>query len=115
MLNKVITSRLKMRGKPYEMQILAKSINKNKVSLSAAQLEMRGTKYSIAMAKLLKSAIFNAQNNGFDTNKLVITNLSVGRGEFLKRRKFKGRGRTELICKPHANVFLKMEEVDNGK
>lgn len=114
---KPIIAKLKMRGKPYAMQILAKSINKRNISMTVAQLEMHSSKYSIAMAKLLKSGLSNASNQGMDINKLIITNLSVSRGEFLKRRGFKGRGRTELVRKPHAKVFLKMEqeEVASGK
>lgn len=107
--NKTIIARLKYRGKPYEMQVLAKSINKNNVLMSVAQLEMHGTKYSLAIAKLIRSGLSNATNQGCDLQRLVITDLSVGRGEFLRRRGFKGRGRTELIRKPNANVFLKME------
>lgn len=105
-----VIARLKMRGKPYEMQVLAKSIDKNKPIRMVDALMIRNTKYSIAMAKLIKSCLANVKYKGLNPEKMLISKLSVGRGTFLKRRGFKGRGRTELICKPHAKVFLEMRQ-----
>ena len=115
MMSKSVIARLKMKGKPYSMQILAKSLPKDNVMMSVHKLMMHNTKYSIAMGKLLKSCIANAASIGVSSNNLAITDLSVGRGKFTKRRGFKGRGRTELIRKPSVNVFVTMNEVQHGK
>jgi ribosomal protein L22 len=101
-------AKLKMRGKPYEFQILAKSISKNRVTYSIDQLIAHNTKYSVAVAKLLKSCVANAVSKGMQCENLHITQLSVGRGSFLKRIKFKGRGRTELRRKPELKAIVKM-------
>ena len=109
------TAKLKMRGKLYEFQILAKSISRDKVSHSIQRLMAHNTKYSVAVAKLLKSCVSNAGNIGIQPTDLYISQLSVGRGSFLKRVKFKGRGRTESIRKPELKAIVKMIEKKESK
>ena len=67
------------------------------------------------MRKLLSSALSNANDKGIEGS-LTINEILVGRGKYLKRIEFKGRGRVGSKWRAHTNlrVILKAEGV-NGK
>lgn len=71
------------------------------------KLKFMVSPYCEALRKLVKSAIANASSNkDVDLKKLVITHATVGRGRFLKRITFRGRGRVGRITKFSSNVVI---------
>jgi large subunit ribosomal protein L22 len=61
------------------------------------------------VAKVLKSALANAQNNfGLDPSTLYVKNAVVDKGPVFKRTKHRARGRADLIRKrtTHITVIL---------
>jgi len=57
------------------------------------------------MKDLLRSAAANASQKGIDSD-LIIEEILVGRGKYLKRIEFKGRGRVGSKWRPHSNLTV---------
>ena len=65
------------------------------------------------LAKLLKSAVANAENNhNMDTSKLYVSQAYVGAGITLKRIRAKDHGRAHRILKRTSNITLVVKEAE---
>ena len=65
------------------------------------------------LAKLLKSAVANAENNhNMDTSKLFVSQCYVGAGITLKRIRPKDHGRAHRIMKRTSNITLVVKEAE---
>lgn len=65
------------------------------------------------LAKLLKSAIANAENNhNMDTSRLYVSQAYVGAGITLKRIRAKDHGRAHRILKRTSNITLVVKEAE---
>lgn len=63
------------------------------------------------IAKVLDSAISNAENNhNLDLDKLYVTEAIVGKAFVLKRWRAASRGRGMRIIKPFSNVRIELKE-----
>ncbi len=111
---RIVKASVMFHGKPYIIEILAKALKGQKADLACAKLKARNGKYAIVLEKLIKSCISNAAQSGLDKNAMFIHTLSVGRGKYLKRREFKGRGRTGMIHIPFAHVALALIQKNIG-
>ncbi len=65
------------------------------------------------LAKLLKSAVANAENNhNMDTSRLYVSEAHVGPGITLKRIRAKDHGRAHRILKRTSNITLVVKEAE---
>ena len=65
------------------------------------------------LAKLLKSAVANAENNhNMDTSRLYVSQAYVGAGITLKRIRAKDHGRAHRILKRTSNITLVVKEAE---
>lgn len=105
------------RMSPRKVRIVAKAI-KNLPALKAEKMLMfMNKKAAKAILKLLKSALNNAINQGYNPEALYIKNIIVNEGPKLKRYYPRARGRVGLILKrtSHIDIILeKIEEKNNN-
>lgn len=111
---RVVTAKTSFYGKPFKVHIIAKDIVRYNAKLISEKLRIANTKYCLEVKKLIDSCMANARYFGIDESKMCIKSLYVGRGKYLKRREFKGRGRTGVIWRPFSNVEIKLQEVNFG-
>jgi ribosomal protein L22 len=105
----------KYYGKPLFFKLMGRAIRGYNATLVSEQLKHKGGKYANLMQRLIASGINNAINSGFVRDRIYIRTLSVGPGTYLKRREFKGRGRSGAIWRPHAKVTLELKGVSVGQ
>ena len=101
----------KYYGKMLFFKLMGRAIRGYNANLISEQLKHKGGKYATLMQKLITSGINNAVNSGFVRDRLYIRTLSVGPGTYLKRREFKGRGRSGAIWRPYSQVTLELKGV----
>ncbi len=114
--SRIVKASVMFHGKPYIAEIYAKALKGCNADLACAKLRIKNGKYAIVLEKLIKSCIANAGQKGLNKSSMFIHTMSTGRGKYLKRREFKGRGRTGVISIPYAYVALSLIEkgVING-
>lgn len=100
------------RGSPRKFVKYLRAIQKKKAIDSANRLKFIVSPYAEALRKVLLSAISNASDDPkVDLNNLIVNEASVGRGPFLKRVTYRGRGRVGRVTKPLSNVYISLKEV----
>lgn len=104
------------RGSPRKFVKYLRAIQRQKALEASNKLKFVVSPYAEALRKLLLSAISNASNDpAINLDNLVVKEASVGRGPFLKRVSYRGRGRVGRVTKPLSNVCVLLEECKNGK
>ena len=119
---KVIKAELKfLRISPQKAQIVARELKGKNAKEAEAILSFLGKKTAHSLAKLLKSAVANAEHNlGLKEENLEIQKIEVLKGPVLKRWRPRSRGMANRIAKKttHLKLFLVNtleEEEKNGK
>lgn len=112
---RIVTCRTKFYGKPKLFKILSRQIVRYKADFISKQLEIKGGKYCNLMRNAIESGMHNAEYKGLSREKMYIKSISIGRGMYLKRRQFKGRGRSGILRRPYANLLIELKEVSLGK
>lgn len=103
------------RGSPRKFVKYLRAVQNKQALQVVNQLNFLVSPYAEVLRKLILSAVSNASNDPkIDLNNLFIKDASVGRGPFLKRVTYRGRGRVGRVTKPLANVFVALKEVKNG-
>jgi large subunit ribosomal protein L22 len=104
----MITAKLNyLRMSPRKVRIVAKGLKGLSVNLAERQLLFSNKKASKIILKLLKSAINNAKNKGYDEKELYIKNIIVNEGpKHLKRHYPKARGRVGQIIKKMSHIEI---------
>jgi large subunit ribosomal protein L22 len=96
---------------PRKVRIVAKSLKGLNVSQAEKQLLFSNKKASKIILKLLKSAISNAKNKGYDEKELYIKNIIVNEGpKHLKRYYPKARGRVGQIIKKMSHIEIILDK-----
>jgi large subunit ribosomal protein L22 len=95
---------------PRKVRLMADMIRGMNVNEALAHLQTSSRRASKPIAKLLKSSMANAKVSGLDVNRLVVEGIAVDKGDVLKRRLPKGRGRVSLIEKKRSHVNLLLRE-----
>jgi len=91
------------------MRLVADQIRGRSVSDAVGLLSFSQLRAAGMMAKLLNSAIANAEHNqGADVDELRIIGLQVGEGPTMKRMRPRARGRGSRILKRSCHVTLKL-------
>jgi len=97
-----------------KVRLVADLVRGKNLNESLAQLRFSKNKASLAMAKLLKSALSNAKNNfkisGDASEKLFIKKITVDEGPTLKRYMPRARGSVSPIRKRTSHITVVLEE-----
>jgi large subunit ribosomal protein L22 len=92
---------------PRKVRVVAKALKGLDVSQAERQLLFSNKKASKIILKLLKSAISNAKNKGYEGKELYIKNIIVNEGpKHLKRYYPKARGRVGQIIKKMSHIEI---------
>ncbi len=103
MMNFIIAKSNKIYGKPFCFQMLARSLSGMNAYKAASTLDHMPGKYAMVLKKVINSAISNAMDKGIESS-MKISEIVVGRGKYLKRIEFKGRGRVGTKYRPFSNI-----------
>jgi large subunit ribosomal protein L22 len=96
---------------PRKVRVVAKTLKGLSVSQAERQLLFSNKKASKIILKLLKSAISNAKNKGYNEKELYIKNIIVNEGpKHLKRYYPKARGRTGQIIKKMSHIEIILDK-----
>lgn len=81
------------------------------VDEAAARLRMAPDQASKAVAKVLKSAVANAENNyELDADDLIVARVYVDRGPVAKRVTPRARGRADVLVKRSSHITVVVGE-----
>lgn len=98
------------RMSPRKVRVVARLIKKLPVERAEKELLFRNKKAAKVILKLLKSAVANAKNKGYDIKELYIKNIVVNEGpKHLKRYYPKARGRVGLIIKKMSHIKIELD------
>ena len=105
-----------LRISPRKVRLVADLIRGRRVSEAENRLQFTSKRATKPMAKLLKSAVSNAEHN-FDLKKdnLYISEIRVDEGPTLKRWRPRARGATNQIQKKTSHITIVLEEVEPGQ
>lgn len=108
---KAIAKHIGARTSAQKARLIADQIRGAKVDEALLALEFNNKKAAEIMAKVLKSAIANAENNfGADIDSLRVSEVQVGEGVTLKRFRARAKGRGTRILKRTSNIMLVVKE-----
>lgn len=93
---------------PQKVRLVADLIRGKSVAAASAALAFLPKKSAPMMAKLLASAVANAEHAGVSTNDLVVKTISVNKGSVLRRFKPMARGRAAGIRKTMSIISLEL-------
>ena len=104
-----------LRISPQKLNLLAQLIRGKKVEKALAELEFSHKRIAGQVKKVLESAIANAENNqGLDTDALVVAEAFVGNSLVMKRFTARGRGRSSRIEKPFSHLTIIVRQVEEA-
>jgi large subunit ribosomal protein L22 len=100
-----------IRISPQKLNLVAGLIRGMKASEALVQLEFSRKRISGDIKSLLQSAIANAENNhDLDIDRLVVSEVKVGKSLTMKRFRARARGRGARILKPFSNIEIIVRE-----
>ncbi len=98
---------------PRKLRLVTDMVKGKKVDEALTTLSFLSTPTAKAVAKVIKSAVANAENNfQMAPTELIITDIFADQGHTLKRFRPQSRGRASPILKrsSHITVFVTEEE-----
>ncbi|MBI2474439.1 MAG: 50S ribosomal protein L22 [Candidatus Taylorbacteria bacterium] len=98
------------RQSPRKVRLVANLIKGKKVSDALIILKHTPKEATIALEKLLRSAISNAKNQGKDEKGLIVSRLNVDGGVVMKRMMPRARGSAYRIKKRTSQVLLELSD-----
>jgi large subunit ribosomal protein L22 len=100
-----------LRVSPKKVRPVAKNLRGQAAEKALASLRFVSKKAAVPLAKVLKSAIANAQNTkSMHTDKLIIKEILVDEGPSLKRVRPVSRGAAHQILKRTSLIKVVLEE-----
>ncbi|OHC74561.1 MAG: 50S ribosomal protein L22 [Rhodospirillales bacterium RIFCSPLOWO2_12_FULL_58_28] len=98
-----------------KLNLVAESIRGKTCEAALAELKFCKKRISGDVARLLESAIANAENNHqLDVDRLIVAEATVGRSMVMKRWRARARGRVGRIQKPFSNLRLLVRESEES-
>lgn len=95
------------QGSPRRFNNYLKAVRNHNAIEAEQKLRFLISPCCVALRKLIKSGIANASNDtSVNINNLIIKEATAGRGKFLKRVVFRGRGRVGKVTKFSSNVTV---------
>jgi large subunit ribosomal protein L22 len=96
---------------PQKVRLVLDTIRGKPVSEALAILRFLPQKATVPIAKVVKSASANAENNfNLDIDELVVTRAFADEGRTLKRYRPRARGRANQILKRSSHVTVVVSE-----
>ncbi len=100
-----------IRMSPQKVRLVLQTIKGKPVTEALAMLRFMPQKATTPVAKALKSASANAENNfSMDPDDLVVLRVSADEGRTLKRYRPRARGRVNQILKRSSHVTVVVSE-----
>ncbi len=100
-----------IRMSPQKVRLVLDVVRGKAVKEALTILQFLPQKAAIPVAKALKSAAANAENNfNMDPDDLVITKVSADEGRMLKRWRPRARGRVNQILKRSSHITVVVAE-----
>lgn len=100
-----------VRVSPFKLQRVARAIRGRPVREAEALLAYMPSRTAQVVAKALKSAVANAENNlELDRHDLVVARAYVDKGPSVKRLQPRARGRADVITKRSSHVTVVVAE-----
>ena len=104
-----------IRGSAQKLNLVAALIRGRKAEEAMNILAFSRKAMARDAAKVLASAIANAENNhNLDVDALVITEASVGKSITMKRFHTRGRGKSTRILKPFSRLRIVVREAEEA-
>ncbi len=99
------------REAPRKVRLVAGLVKGKPVSVAISELSFLSKKASLPIKKLIDSAVANAKNNfKANTEDLFIKNITINKGNVLKRSMPMSRGRAFPIHKHMSHIEVTLEE-----
>jgi large subunit ribosomal protein L22 len=106
-----VTARLRyLQASPQKVRLVADQVRGRSVEEAAQILKFSGKHAAAPLAKLLRSAIANAENRDehVDLDRLYVKEISVDGGPTLKRIRPQPMGRAFRILKRQSHITIKL-------
>ncbi len=98
---------------PRKVRLVADTVRGLSALEAEAQLAVSPRRASVALLKLLRSAMHNAKRDGETRqDNLFISHISVDDGPVLKRVEYRARGTTNVLRKGMSHVSIELAERD---
>lgn len=101
-----------VRIAPRKVQIVLDLIRNQSVEKAEAILKYTPKAACEVVAKLLTSAVANAENKDMDTSRLYVSECYVNQGPTLKRIRPRAQGRAFRINKKTSHITLVLKEAE---
>jgi large subunit ribosomal protein L22 len=100
-----------LRGKPRKLRLVADLIRGKNVEEALNILQFTQKDCSKKLAKILKSAVANAdQKPGVNVDKLFVSSIQVDGGPMIKRWRPRAMGRATQILKRTSHVVITLDQ-----
>jgi large subunit ribosomal protein L22 len=104
-----------LKSTPRKMRLVAHTVAGLSVADATIELSKQVRRGSDPMAKLLKSAVANAENNfGLDPGNLYVASVVVNEGTRLKRSQPRAFGRATTVLRRLSKITLTLDERVEG-
>lgn len=102
-----------LKSTPRKLSLVADLVRNKKVSFATVQLKFCEKKAAGLIARVLNSAVANAQHNyGLDVDNLYIKEILVGKSFTLRRINPKAMGRASRIDRCYSNITISLREIE---
>ncbi|GBG24537.1 50S ribosomal protein L22, chloroplastic [Hondaea fermentalgiana] len=110
-LKEVNVRKTSMKGSVQKANHLARLVRKLPVPEALTQLRYCRKLRSVEFMQMIKEGVKHAEEkHGLTADQLTVAIVQLGRGTYLKRPDFKGRGRTGKITIPSTHVHIVLRE-----
>jgi len=101
-----------IKGSPYKLAKLCNQVRGLSYHEAVAQMQFSKKALGWYVKRVLDSARYNAENTfNLNPDRLLVDNIWAGKGEYLRRMNFHGRGRFGIMHHPHCHVTAILREV----
>jgi len=98
-----------IRMSPMKVRAVMEFVKGKNANDALAYLELINKKGAYYLRKVLKSALANAKNKGYQENKLFISKAIANPGPVLKRYRAASFGRATMIRKRTAHILIELD------
>jgi large subunit ribosomal protein L22 len=98
-----------IRISPFKVRKVIELIKGEKVNRAFSILEATNKKGAYYLKKVLKSALANAKNKGYDEDSLFISKVVANPGPMLKRWRAASFGRAVMIRKRTSHILIELD------
>ena len=98
-----------LRISPTKVKPVISLVKGENVKSAMVKLELVNKRGAFYLVKVLKSALSNAKNKGYDENSLFISRIVANSGPTLKRFRAASFGRATLIKKRTSHIVVELD------